>query len=107
MEKRLIDANELKERLYGFCGELPRSTLAFAHGQINCSPTVDAVEVVRCGECKYCWKENELCCNDKCCHGNVAVVNAPPNHFCSYGERRSNVTNLLFADMEEIIDETD
>lgn len=45
MEKRLIDANELKERLYGFCGELPRSTLAFAHGQINCSPTIDAVEV--------------------------------------------------------------
>lgn len=55
---------------------------------IENAPTVEAVEVVRCKNCKHWWKENKLCCNDKCCNGNVAVVDAPPNHFCSYGERR-------------------
>lgn len=44
--------------------------------------------IVRCRVCKHWWKEQALCVHDKCCHGNVAVVDAPPNHFCGYGERK-------------------
>lgn len=43
---------------------------------------------VICKDCKYWWRENELCVHPKCCDGNVAVVEAQTTHFCSYGERK-------------------
>ena len=52
-------------------------------------PTTDVVPVVRCNDCKYWWKENELCLHPKCCYGKVAVVFATSTHYCSYGERSS------------------
>ena len=48
------------------------------------------VEVVRCKDCKHWWKIAELCTHEKCCEGVVAVVSAPPTHFCGYGERKGN-----------------
>lgn len=55
------------------------------------APTIDAVPVVRCAECKRCFvKETKrhkqpmwICMRDDL---NVCVH---PHHFCSYGERRS------------------
>ena len=44
--------------------------------------------IVRCHECKHWWKANELCVHPKCCEGCVAVVEAPADHYCGYGERR-------------------
>lgn len=64
---------------------------------VDAAPTVDAVPVVRCGECKYSrdlnTREKEifvdvcLACenNDASQHGYMIVF---PDHFCSYGERR-------------------
>ena len=48
------------------------------------------VEVIRCEECKHWWKKNELCAHPKCRTGMVCVTEAPPNHYCSYGERKDN-----------------
>ena len=55
------------------------------------APTVDAVEVVRCGDCIYCEKAYlystaEVDKNDKCCALNERLTN--DDYFCPYGERR-------------------
>lgn len=46
-------------------------------------PAVDAVEMVRCRECKW-WKSND-CTNDT--HGYVPL---DENDFCSRGQRRED-----------------
>ena len=48
------------------------------------APAVDAVEVVRCKDCKYY-------CNGWHCNLYLNVSHeTKPDHFCSYGERRDN-----------------
>ena len=55
--------------------------------------TVDAVPVVRCKDCKCskptAWYSAKL----KCCHPSHMNSQVPhevlPDHFCSYGERRT------------------
>ena len=47
-------------------------------------PAVDAVEVVRCKDCKY-FKYGDYCVGDKMEHSH-----ARENDFCSYGERRAD-----------------
>lgn len=83
-EKRLIDANALIEEAnaegaYGYVD-------AF---QIANAPTVDAVEVVRCRDCKR-WEPH---CNGKAgiCEKRKGVARA--NDFCSYGERKDGDGN--------------
>lgn len=53
-------------------------------------PTVDAVPVVRCAQCKWWWKVNGLCTHPKHCHDNVCVHECGKDYFCADGERRSN-----------------
>ena len=96
-EKRLINVNKVIDEMQKCIDESPyeRDSIAsYTFGAIiEClkqEPTVDAVEVVRCKDCKYWWKEVELCTHPKCCDGMVAVVEAPKTHFCSYGERKNN-----------------
>lgn len=50
-------------------------------------PTVDAVKVVRCGECIYWWKENGLCAHEKAMNGTVCCLQCDKNFYCGYGER--------------------
>ena len=51
---------------------------------VESAPTVDAVEVVRCKDCKnYGTDGNRLNCNVFCC-------SMPKNGFCSMGERRED-----------------
>lgn len=84
---RLIDADKLKadvvswENCYnGFSDTYDKAMII---DTIDEQPTIDAVPVVRCGECKY-REKNHYCvkwgqpylCKDDC--------------FCSYGERRSD-----------------
>ena len=47
------------------------------------APTVDAVEVVRCKDCKYWHKETLFC--DYMPHGALERVNWYADDFCSYG----------------------
>ena len=87
-EKRLIDANaliddaEMDGALYACLGGM--DDVRFL---VDSQPTVDAVEVVRCKDCKqhietkaenvaYCQKFNRFMKVDD---------------FCSYGERRNDV----------------
>ena len=78
-EKRLIDANALIEAL-PIVTEDRKITLYGAVADfmimISAMPTVDAVEVVRCRECKkeWCYMRQEL----------------GADGFCSAGERKDN-----------------
>lgn len=80
---RLIDADALWCKLDGvpWYDNADRDEIALS--LVDDAPTVDAVEVVRCMECKH-WESH---CNGKAgsCQKRKGVARA--NDFCSYGER--------------------
>lgn len=83
---RLIDADALG---VGRCSRnlLPADYCAGWNGLIRLiekAPTVDAVEVVRCNDCKH-YKPDEYECGCDFA-GGLPYVKA--DDFCSYGERR-------------------
>lgn len=96
---KLLDA-EYKQTMKLICeGEKHLDTLAegFAeaiHIAKYIAPTVDAVPVVRCKDCKY-WQDN----NDGYPHeecrwgGNGETPDA--NDFCSYGEQKDGDSDAL------------
>ena len=49
------------------------------------APTVDAVPVVRCRECKHCDTENYHCDHPM---STSAPLRRKPDDFCSYGKRK-------------------
>ena len=55
---------------------------------IKTAPTVDAVEVVRCKDCKHCDPENYHCDHPM---GTAARLRRKPDDFCSYAERKEGV----------------
>ena len=57
---------------------------------VNDAPTVDAVPVVRCRECKHCDPENYHCDHPM---GTTAPLSRKPDDFCSYGERKEGTDN--------------
>ncbi len=83
---RLIDADALG---VGRCSRnlLPADYCAGWNGMVRLlekAPTVDAVEVVRCRDCKH-YKPDEYECGCDFA-GGLPYVKA--DDFCSYGERR-------------------
>ena len=55
-------------------------------------PPVDAVEVIRCKDCKHyqfgeIFTDIKFCCRLKDRHGKVHRYNYTDDDFCSYGER--------------------
>ena len=55
---------------------------------VNDAPTVDAVEVVRCRECKHYETadfDGDILCG---CTLHSAMLDITPDSFCSYGERK-------------------
>ena len=67
--------------------------LYISKNQIDHAPAVDAVEVVRCGECKWwkCADDTEIIKYGDCTHPYSAVrKNCLPNEtwFCADGERK-------------------
>lgn len=91
MEKRLIDANAfLKDILTAGIGktiiEYSESDIAY---MIRKRPAVDAVEVVRCRDCKHLVLTAEgehNPCDCVCDYWMTDGLN--DNDFCSYGERK-------------------
>lgn len=92
-EKRMIDANALG---IGRCSKdiLPPDYCAGWNGVINLiekAPTIDAVPVVRCRECKYHYWEQEPC-HGKSVHycklPHMRGVEVFKEFFCYYGERK-------------------
>lgn len=90
---RLIDADKLVDALYDneFATLCPLDEVS---GVIDEAPTVDAVPVTRCKDCKY-YKSGKLLYPNKFCFRlkhpteNRAIgYNFGPDDFCSYGERK-------------------
>ena len=90
-EKRLIDANALikeanAEGAYGYVDVK----------QIADAPTVDAVEVVRCRECKHLNVLNRKELYAHCPKTNTLFLPFELDtrkHFCSLGERKEGAEN--------------
>lgn len=100
---RLIDADALQnillpittalEHEYGSLG----GAVSGCMKHIDNAPTVDAVPVVRCRECKHHRDKNEQ--EQQYLVEDILICTSPdvtddcwsavwPDHFCSYGERR-------------------
>ena len=86
-EKRLIDANALKAHINGVSTHWLNdwSTLGVL-AAVDKQPTVEAVEVVRCKDCKHYKKDSLSCAMNNKDRGEW--FNWYDADFCSYGERR-------------------
>ena len=101
-EKRLIDANALINAIPGISKDMKRPGAV----ELACllmiaeAPTVDAVLVVRCKDCKYTRKKNgheQFMYNENVCictKEDIWGINKSElvwsDGFCSYGERKDN-----------------
>ena len=89
-EKRLIDANALE--YHKFCDMSANDTFRLGWNSaidavMENAPTIDAVEVVRCKDCKYKHPDLLCCCNIRI-YDEPISVRIELDDFCSYGERR-------------------
>ena len=93
---RLIDANvvlakKLTAGLSDASGNYYGNADVVFADDIENAPTVDAVPVVRCRECKY-WGQDVCSCSgddESFCTNPDGLDNyAHPDDFCSYGERK-------------------
>lgn len=85
---RLIDADwvlehikpyELSDENWSVTGG---TAIRLIHNAINQAPTIDAVPVVRCQDCKYFGLNDE---NVPYCSNSFGLDDPEPNGFCSYG----------------------
>ena len=92
---RLIDANALIHRVVveRDAVEIKTGCDIGYHNGLNMAvsmainaPTVDAVEVVRCKDCKHLYDGMDDCC----CTSHRGLLRICENSFCSYGERKSD-----------------
>lgn len=84
----LIDAYSAKEALeYTLVGD----AASMAERVIDRQPTVDAVPVVRCRECKYRFKNNGH--SKDGCPIIDANIWMDDDDFCSHGEREEGADN--------------
>ena len=95
-EKRLIDANALVkdlEFLAKYEDSFRQSVILGVVQTVNTQRTVDAVEVVRCKDCKHAWIHP---CGYVYCHRggrNAYEMTFNLDNFCSYGEQKDGDWN--------------
>lgn len=99
-EKRLIDANALMEQVKAIHKAVDTSAIntdydtgfhsatSQVQGLIAYMPTVEAVEVVRCKDCKRFVDNREAFVTY--CRRGLKDLHVMPDDFCSYGERRTD-----------------
>ena len=95
---RYIDADALKDRMFNYYECVNENTgkenyrgetlmdyevADMIEDCIDNAPTVDAIEVVRCKDCKY-WTGKDY---DGCCINN-GLATRYANDFCNCGERK-------------------
>lgn len=81
-----LDSEYIQETLYR-CGFKTRQDI---EEWLNNAPTIDAVPVVRCRDCKHAWIHP---CGYVYCHRdgrNAYEMTFNLDSFCSYGERKDN-----------------
>ena len=84
----LLSFEKMDADLCATCGE--HHTAEDVIMMIKTAPTVDAVPVVRCLECKW-WQEDDDVGH---CDNPDGLDNyAKPDDFCSYGERKEGADN--------------
>lgn len=86
MGQRLIDAEALRQEIDGCDFDSQTDKLTICQ-QIREAPTVDAVPVVRCRECKHSYESISGPC---CSFGPCVDTIMSPDGFCSYGEREED-----------------
>lgn len=88
---RLIDVDALLKEYDGAEYTINKSAyargcndvIAWSRRTISEAPTIDAVSVVRCKDCKWFYEsDTEICCTK---HTGLAL--ARKDDYCSYGER--------------------
>ncbi len=90
-EKRLIYLEDAKKALIGWETDATDEEIEWTLDQL---PKVDAVEVVRCKDCKH-YNEDALDCNLLPWVDSSEHENWYADDFCSYGERKDNEANNL------------
>ena len=63
---------------------------------LETAQTIDAVEVVRCRDCKYYYDygvNRDYCCHRSKCRKQVFDFKFKADDFCSYGERKEGADN--------------
>lgn len=95
MGQRLIDEAEARRRIIAFATGLHSEVLPIDTVMmlLTQAPTVDAVPVIRCFECKHAWIHP---CGYVLCHrdGRSAYeMTFNLDSFCSYGERKEGADN--------------
>lgn len=92
---RLIDADRLKAEIMGWCvvtddlfgmGKYHEREIVLQ--AIEESPAIDAVPVVRCGECRYRELAKVNCKGYTICPASGMEIT--DDDFCSYGERKED-----------------
>lgn len=84
---RLIDADRLLKAFCGHCEDYENcKTTCFDFRIIQTQPTVDAVPVVRCKDCKHCFVDGDNV-RFNVCELNHNRVQAD-DWFCADGERK-------------------
>ena len=99
---RLIDADALKRKSVPLlfptkmepCGHIPVPVNSVVVAEIEQAPTIDAVPVVRCKDCKHGYP-----CGDEivCYHPEYELAEGKWSYkkdfFCSYGARKEGADN--------------
>ena len=97
---RLIDADRLSEAIHENVSALYEDAVCAKEDcltEVYAAPTVDAVPVVRCRECKHHRDKNEQ--EQQYLVEDILICTSPdatddcwnavwPDHFCSYGKRK-------------------
>ena len=86
---RLIDADALHRKVKMEANPYGKPTIDYDSGVkvlewIDKAPTIDAVPVVRCKDCKWLYGDMD----DYCCRSHRGLIRICENSFCSYGERK-------------------
>ena len=92
IDKRLIDANALIKEAHWIIRSDGTRVFAVHAEDVDNAPTVDAVEVVRCKDCKR-YSKSPMGGNACITHyyWRTDYIPRKDNDFCSRGERRSDV----------------
>ena len=91
---RLIDADALKEHVKKYTSVFAKYDWREICEMLNDAPTVDAEPVVRCKDCVYCKRFNDVWRLPKrdelLCTLYVETYHTTENDYCSRGERKND-----------------